>query len=159
MSGYFFILTEYVLVEGEGNMKAKNINTKNISIKASVLGVLCSALITMIMAIAVSTLMYNDKIQEDLLGTSVFLIQIISALTGCTCSILIGKGNRMIQSLITVGSYYFILVAVTALLLDGTFQGMLHGLSAVMLGAAVPLVVRLFLQKKNNSMKMPHFSR
>ena len=140
-------------------MKTKNINSKRVSIKASIVGVVCAISATLIMSVVASILLSTEKVSEEKLGVLVFLIQMISAFVGCVCSSAMGKGNRLIQSLTTAGLYYFVLMATTVLFLDGTFHGMLQGMGAIALGSAIPMLTRLFLRKQGNSFKIRRFSR
>lgn len=119
------------------------------------LGALISLLITLVGAALVSYLIAAEKIGEGTIGFSALIILSVAAAIGAWCAVSVVKRLRLQVSMMSGGSYYLILLALTALFFGGQYEGM--GVSALIILAGCALVAlipsksgKIFRKKKRS---------
>ena len=112
------------------------------------LGLLVSLVITFAGAAVTAWLIVAEKIGEGTTGYAVMLILALASVLGALVAVNFVKRLRLQVCMLTGGCYYLTLLAMTALLFGGQYQGM--GVSAVIILAGCALVA--FLPTKNRRM-------
>ena len=93
------------------------------------LGLVASMVITLACSGITAYLISAEKIGEHTIGYMVMLILALSAVIGTWIAVTAIKRLRLQISLLFAGCFYLVLLAMTALLFGGQYQGM--GISAV----------------------------
>lgn len=109
------------------------------------LGILVSLLITLAGAALTAWLIASEKIGEGSIGYAAMVILAISSAIGALVAVHLVKRMRLQVCMMTGGCYYLTLLAMTALLFGGQYQGM--GVSAIVILAGCALIA--FLPAKN----------
>lgn len=113
------------------------------------IGVIVCLLVTLAGAALTAWLMTSETIGEDGLGYAVMMILVLASCIGALTAVCLTKRMRLQVSMLTGGVYYLALLAITALLFGGQYQGM--GVSAIMILIGCALVA--FLPVKNGRLR------
>lgn len=104
-------------------------------------GIAFALLVSMIMTLAgaalTALLVSSEKIGEGAIGYMVILILAITSVIGALIAVMSVKRLRLQVSMIFGGSYYLLLLAMTALLFGGQYQGMGITAMIVLTGSAL----------------------
>lgn len=114
------------------------------------LGIVASLLITFAGAAVTAWLIASEKIGEGTAGYAVMVILALASATGSLVAVHLVKRLRLQVCMLTGGCYYLTLLALTALLFGGQYQGM--GVSAVIVLGGCALIA--FLPAKNSRMAL-----
>lgn len=109
------------------------------------IGVLTSIVITILGAAAIAGLAATERIGEGSIGHAAKIIPALAAALGAWSSVALVKRLRLQMCMMTGGSYYLILLAMTALFFGGQYQGM--GMTALIVLAMCTFVA--FIPGKN----------
>lgn len=129
-------------------MKKKHaIKDRNQSIVTCIgIGLVASVIISLILIIAVTSLIQKGKLNENG-NLGVFIIRTVAALIGS----LLGAGLSQKKVLPVIGSiaggYFFVLLSVGLLFLDGSFSNVWQGLVSVVIGGALACIIKLKPQR------------
>lgn len=129
-----------------------------ISVKAIILGALCSIMATTLFTITFAWLINGETIKEEQISVISFVIRWISTLAGCAVCIWAGKGNALIHSLLSSTIYAFFLISITVLFFDGVFDSVISGISSILLGV-VTIMIPVLIPKRKNTFKFKKFAR
>lgn len=102
------------------------------------ISLLVSMIITLAGAAAASHLIASEKIGEGSIGFAAMVILAIAAIMGAWCAISLVKRLRLQVCMMAGGCYYLTLLAMTALLFGGQYQGM--GVTAIVILAGCAVV-------------------
>ncbi len=109
------------------------------------LGILVCLLITLMGAALTAWLVTSERIGEGTTGYAAMVILALSSAVGSLVAVHFVKRLRLQVCMLTGGLYYLTLLAMTALLFGGQYQGM--GISAIIILAGCAIVA--FLPSKN----------
>ena len=109
------------------------------------LGLVVSLLITIAGAALTAWLIVSEKIGEGTIGYAAMVLLAIASATGALVAVALIKRLRLQICMLTGGCYYLALLAMTALLFGGQYQGM--GVAAIVILAGCALIA--FLPAKN----------
>lgn len=109
------------------------------------LGILISLMITLIGAAVTAWLIAAEKIEEGTIGYAVMVILAVAAALGALTAVHFVKRLRLQVCMLSGSCYYLTLLAMTALLFGGQYQGMV--VSAIVILAACVIIA--FLPSKN----------
>lgn len=105
-------------------------------------GIAFALLASMVMTLAGSALtallVSSEKIGEGAIGYMAMLILALASVIGALVAVMLVKRLRLQVSMIFGGSYYLLLLAMTALLFGGQYQGM--GITACIILVACAVV-------------------
>ena len=105
------------------------------------IGLLVSMVITLAGAAAASHLVASEKIGEGSIGFAAMIILALASVMGAWCAISLVKRQRLQVCMMAGGCYYLTLLAITALLFGGQYQGM--GVTAIVIAVGCSLVALL----------------
>ena len=114
------------------------------------LGAAASLLITFAGAALTAWLIVSEKIGEGTAGYAIMVILALASAAGSFVAVHLVKRLRLQVCMLTGGIYYLTLLAMTALLFGGQYQGM--GVSAIIILGGCALIA--FLPTKNNGFGM-----
>lgn len=109
------------------------------------LGIVVCLFITLAGAALTAWLIASEKIGEATTGYAAMVILVLASAAGALVAAHFVKRLRLQVCMLTGGCYYLILLAMTALLFGGQYQGM--GVSAIMILAGCSIIA--FLPSKN----------
>ncbi len=112
------------------------------------LGIFVSLLITLAGAALTAWLIASEKIGEGSIGYAVIVILIVASAMGALVAVSLVKRMRLQVCMLTGVFYYLTLLAMTALMFGGQYQGM--GVSALVILAGCTFIA--FLPTKNNNL-------
>ena len=115
------------------------------------LGILVSLLITFAGAALTAWLIASEKIGEGTTGYAAMVILAIASAMGALVAVQLVKRMRLQVCMMTGSCYYLTLLAMTALLFGGQYQGM--GVSAIVIIAGCALIAFLPTQNSNFGLK------
>ena len=117
-----------------------------LSIPAGIgLALLISMLVTLAGSAIAAALISSERIGEGAIGYASMLTLGLAALAGAWIAVILVKRLRLQVAMIFGGCYYLLLLATTALLFGGQYQGM--GVTAIVVLAASALVAFLPMTK------------
>ena len=113
------------------------------------IGALISLLVTLAGSAIISSLIITEKVGEGSIGFASVVIQLLAAIIGAWCAVIISKKQRLQVALLSGAGYYLMLLAATALFFGGQYTGL--GITALIVFAGCGLVV--LITGKNSSKK------
>lgn len=102
------------------------------------LALLVSILITLAGSAVAALLVSSEKIGEGTIGYASMMILAMASLLGAWIAVMLVKRLRLQVAMLFGGCYYLLLLAMTALLFGGQYQGM--GVTAIIILAGSALV-------------------
>lgn len=102
------------------------------------IGAIVALLITLMGAALVAYLIASEKAGEGIIGYASMVIMAAATATGSWIAVSLVKRLRLQMCMMMGGCYYLLLLAMTALLFGGRYEGM--GLSALVILAACAVV-------------------
>ena len=134
-------------------MKKKHTITENNNIFACIgIGLLVTILISLMMTIALTSLIQKGKISEN--GNAfIFIIRVTATIVGC----LLGSGLSKKSILPVIGAisagYFIVLLSMGLLFLDGSLNKVWQGILSVIIGGAIACMVKLKPQSSGKKAK------
>ncbi len=101
------------------------------------LALLISMLITLAGSALVAIMVLSEKIGEGAVGYAAMAILALSSVAGAWIAVILVKRLRLQVSIIFGGCYYLLLLAMTALLFGGQYQGMGTTAIIILVGSAL----------------------
>jgi putative membrane protein (TIGR04086 family) len=135
--------------KGRGNMVYKQkhmINGSSMPVNIGV-GLIIGWIITIVVTLAMATIISSGKDKEYLIGTSSIIAVILSSVVSAILVSKHAERNKMIYALISGIVYFVSLLCVNALFYNGTFTGVGY-YALLILGASVS--VGLICSRKSN---------
>ncbi len=123
------------------------------------IGILVSVLITVIGAMILAWLMAQEKMELSSSNAASALIHYLSAFSGIMIATVLTKKNKLPVVGAVAGGYFLILLAVTALIFGGEYQGFLGGLIFTLLGGGAVMVLSIKRKKRAQTSKRRWKSR
>ena len=123
--------------------KVHTFNRKEKTLIFSVcVGIAVALIISTILSIGLAFLVQNGKMEEnEIIG--VFLIRVVAVFVGVLVAATTSANKLLPITGIIATGYLFVLLVVAILFFDGTIKQIWSGVSSVVIGAAVALVIKL----------------
>lgn len=136
-------------------MKMKHITEKaGRSMSGSVgIGALIAVAVSVIMAMALSALIVNERIDEDVMQYFSFAILLVSAFAGCMLAGKRTEGKYAMATGLTALTYCVILMGAGILLFDGGFRNLWTSIIAIMIGCVLSCAICIGGQGKGHRRK------
>lgn len=129
---------------------------KGLSIPAALgFGTAASIIVTIAGAVIVTWLLAGERIGENKLTSMIILIQIAAAIAGGATATTLTNSKRLLVSMLSGTCYFLVLIALTALVFDGQYQGVgwsalaIEGCSAII--AVLPTRKQALHRKRKRS--------
>ncbi len=121
------------------------------------IGVAVSFVVTLIGAAVLATLVGKGTLPEGGIGGGAMVILVICTAAGAVVASLLFPGKRLVVCGLTALGYYLSLLALTALIFGGQYQGM--GVTALMilLGAVLTVLPALLGKGRKKGPKIPSY--
>ena len=122
----------------------KKLSGKGTSIPAGIaIGLLLSAVITVVGAAVFAYLLASEKMGLSAVGLAAVLLQCVASFAAALLAAGLTKGNRLPVCLAVGGGYLIVLLGCTALLFGGQYQGVGASALAVLIGSGVAGIMGL----------------
>ena len=113
-------------------MKRKTRKPMSIPV-AGLIGVGCAIVITLLLTSLAAWLISTEKLGVGVQGITALVITGLSVLSGCLVAMATAEGRELQVSGITAGAYFVVLLSCTALLFDGSYEGVWKSLITVLI--------------------------
>ena len=118
------------------------------------IGLGISVVVSLLLSAVVAWLVAGERVSLNAMGSTVILVQCISAFVGCTTAMhLSGKMPAIVASACAV-SYFAMLVCTNILVLDSSLGGVGKGILAIFGGAVLAVLVQLVCHKNKKRKKV-----
>jgi len=119
------------------------------------IGVCCAVVFSMLVCALLASLITSGSISFQTTGGVVVVVQGISGMLGSWIAATVAKQQRLQVCLITAGMYFLCLLAMTALLFDGEYAGVVLSLMSVLTGGCIVALsgIRTKKEKKFKALK------
>ena len=99
------------------------------------IGIFAAMLITVLFSAVIGWMISAEHLQESAINAGVMVVQLLSSIVGATIAYTLVRHRRMLVCLSTGCGYYLLLVACTALFLDGRYEGLLASGLMILIGS------------------------
>ena len=114
---------------------------KQISLPLCVaIGIAVALVLSIAMAAMAAYLISTEKLQVDTIPICTAIAQLISAFAGTWIACIINKEKRLLTGGITALGYILLLLASTAILLEGQYSGILIGIAVTLVGSGAAVL-------------------
>ena len=113
-------------------MKRKTRKPMSIPV-AGLIGVGCAIVITLLLTALAAWLISTEKLGVGVQGITALIITGLSVLSGCLVAMTTTEGRELQVSGITAGAYFVVLLSCTALLFNGSYEGLWKSLITVLI--------------------------
>ena len=103
------------------------------------IGMFVALVVTLSGALITAWLVSNERISDDGIGYSAMIILMASSMLGTFTAQSLVKHQKLIICAATGGSYYLMLLSITALFFGGQYQGM--GVTALVIAAGTAVII------------------
>lgn len=112
-----------------------------------------SLLATVLACGIITWLIHNEHITQNAMTWAAAIAALSSALLGCTVSMGIVKGKKLIICVITAAAYFITLLAITAMVFEGEYSDVETNAGMILAGGAIALLPTIIRGKGGGKFK------
>ena len=135
-------------------VKKRSIKESASSIPGGIGVGLIISVLTMVLGSVISAyLIHKEIIMQESMGIAVYAVLAVSSAAGALAAVYRVKRMRLQLCLLTGGSYFLLLLSMTALFLGGQYEGVLSAGLTILVGSGVVAILNVLPVKRGKPFK------